>query len=80
MQASGFEPGLRAWKARVLPDYTTPAQVDNNKTVYKFDGSSYSRLYPNHFVHYLIHVSIYARECVNSPSYLIKQRDFKTKI
>ncbi len=26
VQAPGFEPGLRAWKALVLPDYTTPAQ------------------------------------------------------
>ena len=25
MQVPGFEPGLKAWKAFVLPGYTTPA-------------------------------------------------------
>ncbi len=36
MQAPGFEPGLRAWKALVLPGYTTPAQIVNNEGLYKF--------------------------------------------
>ena len=36
MQVPGFEPGLKAWKAFVLPGYTTPAFLGGCiKNIYK---------------------------------------------
>ena len=35
MRVPGFGPEARAWQARVLPGYTTPAQVVYNSDVKK---------------------------------------------
>ena len=40
MRVPGFGPEARAWQARVLPGYTTPAQVVYNSDVKKVSMSN----------------------------------------
>lgn len=46
MQVPGFEPGLKAWKAFVLPGYTTPAYLGGCIENLYIKFSSVSLIFP----------------------------------